>query len=451
MSESNTETVEAVRAVPETQWSDRAQQRLQQVRLIGLLMVLSGAILFVIGSSLSGVLSSFAANGGLTLLVTGLVVIAAVMRTHGMSPDQRFAPTSIVNPRMWFVLLWGAGVALVVVLNAIEPSPTTEQILMLIVATPLMVVGGLWLLRWIGGQLARQWPSSTAATLQWVPDWTVIWAGVWGLISTIAAFVIEAAPVLLLAILSGVAFSDVSRTPLSPYESLIRLLHNPVLLVLTILGAVVAAPLIEEGAKAFGLRWLRPWIKNPSSGWLLGLAAGLGFGMLEGAFNLDSAGNWLMGGWVRLAALLLHGLTTSLTGLGYARYLQSKRRSDLWRGYGHAVIMHGAWNASAIGLGAIAGAAFLSMNLGLACGGALAMVGIVVFMFLLIRRVSTAGVQTSIQEDFQQAEVPLPIGWRPMGFNFGWRLVGNRPVYASTAAATPTNSDVPQPPDDFTV
>jgi RsiW-degrading membrane proteinase PrsW (M82 family) len=456
MSEINVETTHPSDETPEAQphgeaphWSDRAQQRLLQARVIGLLMVLSGAVAFVIGSTLSGVLTSFLANGGLTLLVTGLVVITAAMRTHGISPDQSFAPASIVNPRMWFVLLWGAGIALVVMLNAVEPGATTEQILMLIVSTPLMVVGGLWILRWLSGQVARQWPLDMAQlALQWVPTWTVIWAGVWGLISTVAAFVIEASPVLLLALLSGAAFTDVSRTPLSPYESFIRVLHNPVLLVLTFLGAVIAAPLIEEGAKALGLRWLRPWIKHPSSGWLLGLAAGLGFGMLEGAFNLDSTDNWLMGGWVRLAALLLHGLATSLTGLGYARYLQSNRRSDLWRGYRRAVVMHGAWNASAIGLGAIAATAALSGSPLLGCGGALAVVGLIVFMVLLIRRVSTAGVQTSVQEDFQQANVPLPVDWKPMKFNFGWRLVGRRPIFVAAMATAQPEVPSPQPSDD---
>jgi RsiW-degrading membrane proteinase PrsW (M82 family) len=451
VSEINLETIEPVATTPEPRWSNRAQQRLHQVRLIGLVMILIGAVMFVIGSSLTSTLSSFASNGGLTLLVTGMVIIAAATHTGGLSPAQAFAPASVVNPRMWFVLLWGAGIVVVVLVNAIEPGPTTEQILMLMIATPLMVAGGLWILRWGGGQLLRQWPSNPAATVQWVPDWTVVWAGVWGLVSTIAAFVIEAAPVLLLAILSGAAFRDVSRTPLSAYESLISMLHNPVLLMIVFLGAVVAAPMIEEGVKALGLRWLRPWINHPSNGWLLGMAAGLGFGMLEGAFNLDSTNNWLAGGWVRLAALLLHGLATSLTGLGYARYLQSKRRSDLWRGYSRAVIMHGAWNASAIGLGAIAGMAFLSMNFMFICSGTVVIVGLLVFMFLLIRRVSKAGVQTSIQEDFQQAGVPLPIEWKPMKFNFGWRLVGNRPAYAATEVVSAPDSGAPQPPGDFTI
>ena len=55
-------------------------------------------------------------------------------------PTQPFAPAGVVTPRMWFVLLWGAGIGVVVFLNIIEPSEAAEQILMLLVATPLMVV-----------------------------------------------------------------------------------------------------------------------------------------------------------------------------------------------------------------------------------------------------------------------------------------------------------------------
>jgi RsiW-degrading membrane proteinase PrsW (M82 family) len=434
MSETNVETNQPAEARPEVpHWSDRARQRLTQARVIGLFMMLGGMMAFISGSALPGALSSLVANGGLTVLITGAVIIAATTRTRDLSPTQSFAPAGVVAPRMWFVLLWGVGIGVVVFLNLIKPSETVEQILMLLVALPLMVVGGLWVLHWLSGQLARQWPRNVAQlALQWVPAWTVIWAGVWGLISTVAALMIETVPVLLVALLAGVSLTDVSRTPLSPYESLMRVLNNPVLLLLTFLGAVVAAPIIEEAVKALGLRWLRPWINHPTSGWLLGVAAGLGFGMLEGAFNLDSTNNWLAGGWLRLAALLLHGLTTSLTGLGYARYLQSNQRRELWRGYTRAVIMHGSWNACVIGASVIIGVGFLTQNPLLACLGVLAVPFAIVFMVLLIRRVSKAGVQTSIQEDFQQADVPLPIDWRPMRFNLGWRLVGNRPIFAAT-------------------
>jgi hypothetical protein len=43
-------------------------------------------------------------------------------------------------------------------------------------------------------------------------------------------------------------------------------------------------------------------------------------------------------------------------------------------------------------------------------------------------------VQTGIQEDHQQANVPLPGGWSPMPFNIGWRLVGRRPIFVPVTA-----------------
>jgi hypothetical protein len=48
-------------------------------------------------------------------------------------------------------------------------------------------------------------------------------------------------------------------------------------------------------------------------------------------------------------------------------------------------------------------------------------------------------VQSSIQEDYQQADVPLPSGWSPMKFNLGWRLVGRRPIFMPVAV----QSDLP--------
>ena len=432
MSVAEPEQVETA-AASEARWSDRAVRRLTQAWAIGLLAVMVGAVLFAAGEARDTAVSSLLTNGGLTLLVVGLIVIVAARRTRSLAPDRSFVPGAIVRPRMWFILFWGGGIAIAVAVSVFPIADAVEQIIMLPLAIGLLTAGGLWMLYWLSGQLITQWPAAAISSmpLRWLPAWAIVWSGVWGLVSTLLALVIEVMPTLLAALLFRSSFNLVSRSTVSPYESLLRVLHNPVLIVLVIIGAVVAAPAIEEAVKALGLRWLRPTIQRPRDGWLLGFAAGLGFGILEGAFNLDSAGTWIVGGWVRLAALLLHGLATSLTGLGYARYLQSKQRSDLWRGYGHAVIMHGAWNACAIGLAV----AFGAMGTGIfdrsglaACAGVLMLIGLIVFMVVLIRRVSTAGVQTSIQEDFQLADVPLPMGWRPMKFNLGWRLVAGRPI-----------------------
>jgi hypothetical protein len=61
-------------------------------------------------------------------------------------------------------------------------------------------------------------------------------------------------------------------------------------------------------------------------------------------------------------------------------------------------------------------------------------------MIQLIRRVARAGVQSSIQEDYQLAGMPLPGDWKPMKFNLGWRLVGRAPI-AVPHDVTPPSPD----------
>jgi RsiW-degrading membrane proteinase PrsW (M82 family) len=419
-------------ATGEAHWSDRAVRRLTQARVMGVLAVVIGAVLFAVGEARSSLVSGLLSSSGLTLLTVGVVVFVAASRTRGLAPDRSFAPQPITTPRMWFVLLWGGGLAASALLSALDTSDVINQMIMLALALVAMMAGSLWAVRWISGQRAKLWPVHSELVLKWVPSWTVLWAAVWGAFSTFLAMVLEAAPLLLVGLLSGRAFVDVPQTRLNSYEGLERAILNPVLLALIFAGAVIGAPLVEEAVKAVGLRGLRRWIQRPADGWLLGFAAGLGFGLLEGAFNLDSTENWLLGGWMRLAALLLHGLATSLTGLGYARYLQTQQRGELWRGYGRAVIMHGLWNASALTiafLGVAVGLSAFTLNILLICLAGLLIVGAVVLMVLLLRRVATASVQSSVQEDYQLAQVPLPDGWSPMPFNIGWRLVGRRPIF----------------------
>ncbi len=430
-------------------WSDQALQRLGQARSLGFIAIVIGAALFLIGEGQSVTISNLVSSSGLTLLMAGLLVIVAVTYTHRITPDRSFGPRPITSPRMWFVMMWGAGIAVTVLLLSTSPADLVEQLLMLTLATLLMLAGSVWVLRWLSGQRAKLWPINSEFLPKWMPLWTVIWAGVWGAVSTFPAIVIEATPTLTLAVLGGTAFREVPQTRLSPYEGLERAMNRPELLILVFAGAVIGAPLVEEAVKALGLRGLRRWIQRPADGWLLGFAVGLGFGILEGAFSLDSALGWFLGGWERLVALLLHGLATSLTGLGYARYLQTQQRSELWRGYRGAVIMHGLWNASvliivylgfALSLGAIAISPFLI------CLALPIIIGLVIFMVLLIRRVAQAGVQSSIQEDYQQAGVPLPGGWSPMPFNLGWRLIGRHPIFVPVTVTASAQTSAPIPP-----
>ena len=79
----------------------------------------------------------------------GLVVIVAAARTRGIAPDQSFAPRPITNPRMWFVLTWGAGIAVAVALSLLGLPEVVKQLIMLALSLSLMMAGSVWALRWL--------------------------------------------------------------------------------------------------------------------------------------------------------------------------------------------------------------------------------------------------------------------------------------------------------------
>jgi hypothetical protein len=130
---------------------------------------------------------------------------------------------------------------------------------------------------------------------------------------------------------------------------------------------------------------------------------------------------WLIGGWLRLSTLCLHGIATSLVGVAYARSLISGKRREVLAGYGRAVLLHGVWNASAIGV-AVGFSSLAVLWLGILC--------LIILIFLIVRmipRTVMAGVQTVIQEGYQRAGANLPAEWSPSDYNIGWRLMGSRP------------------------
>lgn len=454
--------------VKPAQWSAAAQRRLRLAQLLGLAMTLCGAGVFLAGTNVRAQEANLLITSGPTLLIAGLALIVMAARTRSMPPDRLYQPRSIVTPRMLFILVWVAGFSLSFFLLAADTSTTARQMLTLLLSITLMISGALWCFRWLSNKLRKQWPQQLDPTsefllqhptlakvttspplqqpdpsseflLQWMPAWTVPWAGLWGVISTVPAFVVEGALTLLVAALFRPTLTGVARSTLSPLEMVRRLLDNPVLIVLSAIGAVIVAPMIEEAIKTFGLRLMRGSIRRPLDGWLLGFAIGLGFGVLEGTFYLADLGNWLLGGWLRLGALLLHGFATAIVGLAYARSLQTGRRRDLVGGYARGVTLHGVWNASALGVTGIA-IGFVRPNAFVVCAGLLCFVMLFVLMVYVLPRIARAGTQSSVQETYRQASQSLPMSWSPMRYNIGWRWMGSRPEYATPSpqpAVTP--------------
>lgn len=120
----------------------------------------------------------------------------------------------------------------------------------------------------------------------------------------------------------------------------------------TLLLAVVIAPLVEEASKALGVFQVRRRMRDIEDGLIYGAVVGLGFAATE---NLLYESNALLTGGAQLflatalvrtfSSALLHSSASAVVGLGISR--------SVWQGkswlpyYFTGVIMHGGFNLAA--------------------------------------------------------------------------------------------------------
>lgn len=121
----------------------------------------------------------------------------------------------------------------------------------------------------------------------------------------------------------------------------------------------VVAPLVEEGLKPLGVVLIMKRIQSPAEAFLLGIAAGIGFDMVETIGYIGSGqADWVSVAIVRIGAGLLHGLGAGMGALGWYYLINGKGVSRRWLkgfgGLGYAVLQHGIFNGSNL-LGLIPG------------------------------------------------------------------------------------------------
>lgn len=135
-----------------------------------------------------------------------------------------------------------------------------------------------------------------------------------------------------------------------------RFLVRSALLTPATVGAVGAAPLVEEFFKGFGLRKTRDRVFEVEDGIIYAAAIGLGFAATENFFYQGSA--FVQGGIVdwwnvvvarSLSSSLLHPVATGILGLGYGKVVvRGRSRIRLLPYYGGAVLVHAVYNYSAV-------------------------------------------------------------------------------------------------------
>jgi RsiW-degrading membrane proteinase PrsW (M82 family) len=129
-----------------------------------------------------------------------------------------------------------------------------------------------------------------------------------------------------------------------------------------IYGGSISAPIVEESAKAAALygvyRWRRSELDGVLDGIVYAAMVGLGFAVVEDALYY---GEEIVGGEVGVGAVFVmrgiaspfaHPVFTAMTGIGLAIAATSPRGPRRWlaplAGFAAAILLHAAWNTSAI-------------------------------------------------------------------------------------------------------
>jgi RsiW-degrading membrane proteinase PrsW (M82 family) len=404
-------------------WSGRAKRWLSVAFIIGGLLTAIGLLLFLGNPRLRTANDVLLMLLGLYLIPLGVGILGVALRTQRASPEQVYELKTVENARKWFILMWLAGLVASLVMKPLTTADLKPTYAISTLITSLLVLsGGLWCLRWLSSKLAQEWPtgrldSPAPILLQWPRGWTVAWSMVGGALSGLLALILEIALIIILGPTLSSTFSNLLLSA-GTGGSL-----DASVVILILAGAAIAAPLLEEMCKAIMLLVLRKSIKRPIDGLLVGMASGLGFGLMESALYLIGGFNlWWIAAWLRLATMLMHGTTTSMIGVAVARSRRTGQRRDLVQGYLRAVLLHGLWNGLVIGAALIA----VSGQTLLGCGG-------LIFWLLLMSRqlprIATATVETAVQDEYLAADLPMPPDWSPLDDGLAWKFAGSQPRY----------------------
>ena len=405
-------------------WSPAARRRLAIALAAGALVAVIGLMLVLERFRITAVLDVLKPMLGVALAFAGgLVALQSYRLLKTSAPDTPYRPGDPNGARSVFVVVWLVGSVLLSMLS-IQSLADVKPALVIgtTVGVIVMGVGALWLYRWIGATVESEWPADEASqAIQTRPaEWSVFWAFVWGVFSTVLA--IGAEVVLLVVGLQYLVF----RLPVTVTDvNMSELVADPGFVVGVFVAVCLIAPLMEEVFKALGLWLLRGAIRSHGDGLLLGLAAGLGFGFVESAGNtLQGVGSWLALAlvWMRLATMLMHSVTTGLIGAGYARARLTGDRRAIVSGLLRAVSVHGGWNV----LGVVV--AFAGLR-GDNCLPLIVLIAIIVLAVRIIPRVVKAAIDRAIQDDHALAGVPLPGIWSPVDEGVWWQLAGGRPQF----------------------
>ncbi len=136
-------------------------------------------------------------------------------------------------------------------------------------------------------------------------------------------------------------------------DQLQPLLKSPVVIGSILLAFTLLIPMVEELLKPLAL-WIfikRRW--SPTEGFVAGMLSGAAFAVIESLTSLAAASSadWLTIAGGRAAASLLHIITAGFSGWALTSSWIDGKYAHIGLTYLGVVLVHGAWNFSAVMLG----------------------------------------------------------------------------------------------------
>ena len=304
------------------------------------------------GDSEAASLGTWASGSLIAMAVAGIPAIVLGLRgVLGRAPSAPLRPAAAWIPAS---IALAFPIALLAGASSLTRPDLRLVAISVHIATAVLPVAFAVLLVQIPG------PASTFRRL-----WGQFMLGLWGMpIVAIVFEVLALVPVAVVTVAGLASSVDVRRmvepllqgTPvpgLSSYETVLRLLLHPWVLVCLFGFVSGLVPLIEEAVKSLAVLPIAHRLR-PSEAFMGGALGGAGYALFEALFLTQPNPSWVTTMIGRGGATLMHAFTAAITCWGISQVATGRRRwGRLALAFLTSVVMHGTWNAAVIGLGIV--------------------------------------------------------------------------------------------------
>lgn len=208
--------------------------------------------------------------------------------------------------------------------------------------------------------------------------WGQFLAGLWitpaGALTLELLTLVPTAAVLVIGLRSSIDFNSLGDLIIGPdplsspeYLSLLQgLILKPWVIIIVLSYVAFMVPVIEEGLKSIAVWPFLGGGLTPAEAFLSGTLAGAGYALFEAMYLTQPGQGWVETMLARVGATFVHMLTAGISSWGLVQGFRYRKWERCVTAVLTAILIHGLWNASAVGIGisAVAEEAGLSPGAG---------------------------------------------------------------------------------------